>query len=50
MEYEELEYGEEWEGGMAVDVGIGRERSDLSVRKAAVWSFRAWRRGLKPKL
>lgn len=50
MEYEELRYGDEWEGQMEVDVGAGRTRSHLSVRKAAVWSFRAWRQGLKPEL
>jgi hypothetical protein len=50
MEYEELRYGDEWEGEMEVDVGVGRKRSDLRLRKAAVWSFRAWRKGLKPDL
>lgn len=49
MEYEELFYGDKWEGEMVVDVGIGRKRSDLDVRKAAVWCYRAWRKGLKPE-
>ena len=50
MEYEELKYGDEWEGEMKVDVGVGADRHHLDVRKAAVWCFRAWRRGLKPTL
>jgi hypothetical protein len=49
MESEELVWGDEWEGKMPVDVGLGPGKSDLSVRKAAVWSFRACRRGLKPR-
>ncbi|GHJ87627.1 hypothetical protein NliqN6_4029 [Naganishia liquefaciens] len=50
MEYEEMTYGDKWEGEMPVDIGVGPERHYLDVRKAAVWCFRAWRRGLKPTL
>ncbi|KAJ9098335.1 hypothetical protein QFC19_006459 [Naganishia cerealis] len=49
MEHEELVYSARWEGEMVVDVGVGRPRADLNARKAAVWCFRAWRKGYKPE-
>lgn len=41
---EELHYGDKWEGEMEVDLGPGRLREDLDLKKAAVWVYKAWRK------
>ena len=44
FEVEELHYGDKWEGKMEVDLGPGRLREDLDLKKAAVWVYKACRR------
>ena len=45
FEVEELHYGDKWEGKMEVNLGAGRLRGDLDLKKAAVWVYKAWRKG-----